>query len=237
MEVCMVPFCFLKLNITFANRMVGFLKIRSIRIMPKNALDTRTAILKTALQLFLKKGYKEVTYQDLIAKTGLSKGAIYHHFASKEDLLACVFEFLLEATTQPVPEEVENIVKDRESFRKLFIDGKAEQIKGFKKMMGGKSFKLNKLLFFLEAINENEKLKSIIEQLMKQEILFLERCFTGLKKHNKLPKGKEPALLAECLFWMLQGTEMKLFFTENSDLGADFINGYHKTIDDFFNII
>jgi hypothetical protein len=144
---------------------------------------------------------------------------------------------LLAATKQPVIKDVANKVKDIDTFRKLFIDGKMEQITGFRKVMGGKSFKLNKLLFFLEAINENEKLKRIIDEVMKQEILFLEQCFAGLKKHNQLPKGKEPALLASCLFWMLQGTEMKLFFTQDNDLGEDFIRGYDKTITDFFSII
>ena len=205
--------------------------------MQNKVIDTRTTILKIALQLFLKKGYKDVTYQELIKKTGLSKGAIYHHFKSKDDLLACVFEYLLAATKQTPIKNIAEIVKDEESFRKLFIDGKVGQISGFKKIMGDKSFKLNKLLFFLEAINENEKLKKIIEELMKEEMIFLEQCFNGLKKHNKLPKGKEPKLLAECLYWMLQGTEMKLFFTENNELGEDFIRGYNKTIADFFSII
>lgn len=205
--------------------------------MRKDASDTRGLILKTALQLFLKKGYKDVTYNDLIEKTGLSKGAIYHHFTSKEDLLASVFEFLLEATKQPAVDGLENKIKDVESFKKLFIAGKKEQIAGFKKMMGTKSFKINKLLFFLEAINENEKLKKVIEELMGQEISFLEQCFEGLRKHKQLPKGKDPKQMAGCLFWMLQGAEMKLFLGQNNELEENFINGYNKTINDFFSII
>jgi AcrR family transcriptional regulator len=205
--------------------------------MAKVAADTRTTILKVALQLFLKKGYKDVSYQDLIKKTGLSKGAIYYHFTSKEDLLVSVFEFLLEATKQPAMEGVEDMVKDKESFAKLFISTKMEQFKGFKKVMESKSIKLNKLLFFLEAINENEKLKKIILELMMEEKIFLERCFTGLKKHDKSMKGKDPAMLAESLYWMLQGAEMMTFFVQNSDTEVAFLKIYNKTIDDFFKII
>jgi AcrR family transcriptional regulator len=205
--------------------------------MSKNTPDTRTTILKTAMQLFFKKGYKAVTYQDLIKKTGLSKGAIYHHFASKEFLLQSVFEFLLEATRQPELIDIESKVKDRDSFISLFIEGKKEQINGFKKIMGTKSFNVNKILFFLEAINENEQLKHTIEDLMKLEQNFLEKCFTALKKNNCIPQDKNPLLLAECLFWMLQGTEMKMFITESTHLEDDFINGYFKTLNDFFSII
>jgi len=190
-----------------------------------------------ALQLFLQKGYKDVSYQDLVKKTGLSKGAIYHYFESKETLLVAVFEFLMEATQQPAVDKPENIVKDRESFIKLFIDSKMVQINGFKKIMDTKELKLNKLLFFIEAINENEQLKQTITELTKQEITFLENCFIMLKKHNNLPAGKDPALLAECLFWMLQGAEMMVFFMQNNDWEQGIMKMYDKTINDFFKII
>lgn len=205
--------------------------------MPKEARDTRVTILKIALQLFLQRGYKDVSYQDIIKKTGLSKGAIYHYFKSKEDLLAHVFEFLLAATRQPDREDPENGVTDHESFRKLFIETKKEQFRNFKMLLKTKSLKFNKILFFLEAITENERLKKIIWELMKHEMRFLEKCFSGLKKHKALPAGKNPALLAESLFWMLQGTEMLMFFVQKNDLEKDFIRMYNKTLDNFFKII
>jgi AcrR family transcriptional regulator len=205
--------------------------------MRKASTDTRASILKVALQLFLKKGYKDVSYTDLIAKTGLSKGAIYHHFKSKEDLLASVFEFLMESGSQPVMGDPEKDVKDYESFRKLFIKTKELQFKNFKKLLDTETVKLNKLLFFLEAINENVKLKKMVLEILKQETVFLEKCFIGLKKHNKLPKGKDPALLAESLFWMLQGTEMLMFFVQDNEKEKDFMKMYNKTIKDFFKII
>jgi len=43
-------------------------------------------IIKTAFILFLQKGYKEVTIKNIMEITGLSKGAIYHHFSSKEEI-------------------------------------------------------------------------------------------------------------------------------------------------------
>ena len=102
-----------------------------------------------------------------------------------------------------------------------------------------KSLKFNKLLFFLEEIIENERLKKTIEELMSHETQFLERCFRSLKNHNQLPKGKRSGnLLAEKpSFWMLQGTEMKIFFMQNNGREEDFISMYNKTIKDFFKII
>src|SRR5579863_4111373 len=144
--------------------------------MPGKVLDTRNVILKTALQLFLKKGYKDVSYQDLMEKTGLSKGALYHHFKSKKELLASTFEFLLEASRQPVLIAPENRVKDYTSFIQLFLEVKLAQIAAMKKFLNTRSLNVNKLLFFLEAIVENDKLKGIIDDMMAEEIKFLESC-------------------------------------------------------------
>jgi AcrR family transcriptional regulator len=205
--------------------------------MAKRASGTRSTILKVALQLFLKKGYKDVSYEDLIKETGLSKGALYHHFRSKEDLLISTFEFLLEASRQQMTEVPFKKAKDRESFKELFVGSKKEQIKGIKKLLGTKTIKFNKLLFFFEAINENERLKASIMELMKEEMQFLEKCFLNMKKHDTLPKGKDPLIMAESLYWMLQGTEMLMFFLKNNDSEKDFIKIYNKTIDNFFKII
>lgn len=48
--------------------------------------DTREHILKVAFNLFLVKSYKEVTMAELVEKSGMSKGAFYHYFKSKEQL-------------------------------------------------------------------------------------------------------------------------------------------------------
>src|SRR5580692_3927817 len=109
--------------------------------MVKISPDTRTNILKTALLLFLEKGYKNVSYQDLVKKIGLSKGAIYHYFASKEELLNAVFDFFSESSRQPVEIGIEHEVKDYRSFRKFYIDLRVAQLKGFKTFLAAEIVK------------------------------------------------------------------------------------------------
>ena len=48
--------------------------------------DSKEHILKTAFNLFLRKNYKEVTMKEIVTESGLSKGAVYHYFVSKEQL-------------------------------------------------------------------------------------------------------------------------------------------------------
>ena len=58
----------------------------------RSAENSKEHILKTALELFLQKNFKEVTMKELVEKTGLSKGAFYHYFPSKEQLFVEVIE-------------------------------------------------------------------------------------------------------------------------------------------------
>jgi AcrR family transcriptional regulator len=50
----------------------------------------RAELIDCAQALFLAKGYERTTINDVIAATGLSKGAFYHHFRAKEDLLEAI---------------------------------------------------------------------------------------------------------------------------------------------------
>ena len=56
----------------------------------KHPEETAARILSAAARLFLEKGYDRTSLQDIIQQTGLSKGAIYHHFSSKEAIFEAI---------------------------------------------------------------------------------------------------------------------------------------------------
>jgi AcrR family transcriptional regulator len=58
----------------------------------RNFDRTRTALIDTAAELFAAKGYDGVAVDSIVLKAGVSKGAFYHHFDSKDDLLDAVAE-------------------------------------------------------------------------------------------------------------------------------------------------
>ncbi len=67
----------------------------------KNPEETVQLILDVAYRLFMKKGYEYTSIQDIIDNLGgLSKGAIYHHFKSKEDILIAVIERMTAQSNQ-----------------------------------------------------------------------------------------------------------------------------------------
>ena len=63
--------------------------------------ETVNLILGVAFRLFMEKGYEHTSIQDIINNLGgLSKGAIYHHFKSKEDILVAVIDRMTAESNQ-----------------------------------------------------------------------------------------------------------------------------------------
>ena len=58
--------------------------------MPRSAEPTRKRILDAAYRLFRRQGYSRVTMEEIAASADLTKRTLYHHFESKDRLLADV---------------------------------------------------------------------------------------------------------------------------------------------------
>jgi AcrR family transcriptional regulator len=56
--------------------------------MPRSADKTRRQILDAAYKLFRRRGYSRVTIEDIATEAGFTKRTLYHHFESKDQLLA-----------------------------------------------------------------------------------------------------------------------------------------------------
>jgi AcrR family transcriptional regulator len=55
--------------------------------------STRQRIIEQAAPLFNQRGFEGCSMQDVLEATGLEKGGVYRHFASKEELAAEVFRY------------------------------------------------------------------------------------------------------------------------------------------------
>ncbi len=66
---------------------------------------TRTALSVAARQLFTERGYAATSTTEVVERAGVSRGALYHHFAAKEELFRAVFEQLEDEITKHVARE------------------------------------------------------------------------------------------------------------------------------------
>jgi AcrR family transcriptional regulator len=60
--------------------------------MPRSADQARQRIIESAYKLFRRQGYSRVTMDDIAAEARLTKRTLYHHFRSKDQLLANVLD-------------------------------------------------------------------------------------------------------------------------------------------------
>ena len=81
----------------------------------------RREVLDIAARLFHERGYQGTSMDEIADAVGLTKGSLYHHFSSKTDILAAIYEeaadFVVEHTTRhddgtPPDEIIRSLVHD-----------------------------------------------------------------------------------------------------------------------------
>ena len=82
-------------------------------------VDSRQEILRTAARLFQQRGYDATSMNDVAAALKLSKGGLYHHFQSKDEILFEIMNHAMELTQERVISPVRGIAGAEERLRAL----------------------------------------------------------------------------------------------------------------------
>ena len=67
--------------------------MKEVNLLPRNKYPEETVqkILDVSMKLFVEKGYEQTTVLDIVSNLGgLTRGAFYHHFKSKEDVFFAI---------------------------------------------------------------------------------------------------------------------------------------------------
>lgn len=81
----------------------------------KNTRNTRSRIVAAAWKLFYEQGYEDTTVDEIVERSGTSKGSFYHYFAGKDALLGTLSTLFDEKYTELTP----NLTDGMSSFDKL----------------------------------------------------------------------------------------------------------------------
>lgn len=79
-------------------------------------MDRKTEIIYATLELAAEHGLRAVSMQQIADKVGIKKASVYNHFASREEIVEAMYDFLREqskANTAAVPMSLEDLLKDK----------------------------------------------------------------------------------------------------------------------------
>lgn len=179
--------------------------------------DTKEHILKKAFVLFMQKSYKEVTMKDIAEETGLSKGAFYHHFSSKEDVFKEVVDayFLAGLDTY-----FDNIPKDNlRNFINLYLQNLVDLIDSMKNHFGLKDSKQGITYYsmsfdILRMFPEYEKVTSKQYQM---ELTNWEEVIANARKNKEIETTMSDFQLAKLFMVINDGLAVKLIMQGRID--------------------
>lgn len=94
--------------------------------------DTKERILETALTLFAQSGYLGTSMHDIAKELGITKGALYKHYASKQEILDSIVKSTAaqyEADTDKIHIHVQNVQRDIPVFTEITEDALFEKVR------------------------------------------------------------------------------------------------------------
>lgn len=74
--------------------------------------ETRERIIESAARVFARKGFQRASLDEVAADAGLTKGAIYWHFKSKNDLLFAMLDARFRQDTAPLLGGLQALIRD-----------------------------------------------------------------------------------------------------------------------------
>lgn len=92
--------------------------------------DTKERILKTALELFAQSGYLGTSMSDIAGQLGITKGALYKHYTSKQDILDSIVDRMNQMDYERA-EAYEMPETEPDSFAEAYLNTPIEKIRAY----------------------------------------------------------------------------------------------------------
>jgi AcrR family transcriptional regulator len=186
----------------------------TVRITDEEFQARSREILSAATRVFARRGCAQATMQDVAAEAGLSVGAIYRYFPSKDDLVQAVFENIGESTRALFARAVERAETPAEMLRNAgwAIEQRFQEAPA-----------REETILVLEAIlaeaRREEGCRSGGRQLREAYIFLTERLFRQAQEQGALDPGVDARVLAVLFVSLMVGLHvLSLELGDNLDM-------------------
>lgn len=177
----------------------------------QQAERTRGVIVASATRLFAQKGYHATSMTDLTVAAGLTRGAIYHHFAGKE----AVFRAVVDAVRTTWGQEVGAELTRHEDA----LDQIAALIRGHARLISERP----ELCLVITGLSEEMRgtqpeLAAALHGVYRELIAVVQGLLTAGRDRGQVRADLDPHLVAVDVVGLLRGVSC---FGVLADLGLD----------------
>lgn len=196
-------------------------------------METREYIVEMAFRSFLSEGFDQVSLNSLIARTNLSKGAFYHYFNSKEDLLNEIANrYLLNYIGRSL-EQAENFDHHASLDRRL--DSLIETMFAFHTSMPNllETNADRKRFFYMlfSVLNQNKKLKLQYNETREKLICKFESLLQTAIANHEISKRIDVQRVAVGLYTILRGTMFEWSISNGDEIEPLMKANLHSILD------
>ncbi|MBD3348929.1 MAG: TetR family transcriptional regulator [Candidatus Eisenbacteria bacterium] len=184
-------------------------------------MDTREKIIRTALRVFLAKGYEGGSLKEVADQAGVTKGGIYHYFESKEELFSEAVAFLTEGMREWSAARFGSIDSTKETLAAILSSGKP-MADAFAELVGedrgthAHSF----VGVLLDAARGSEAVRRRMSAVYAETRENLERLLTDAQERGEIRGDIDCAALALEINAFMEGILLLACLDEAIDLGA-----------------
>ena len=161
--------------------------------------EAKNRILQKTIEVFRKKGYRRTKIDDIANELGVSKGAIYPYFGSKEELFREALCYFQKNMTSDILEKLQENDMDAAEFFDLLM---SYEERGDQELM---------VEICSMALND-QNFREVITEHMKQDMETYEQYFNYRKKTGVLPKNMDAGDLSEKVTILFLGLYFMMIF-------------------------
>ncbi|MBI6875638.1 TetR/AcrR family transcriptional regulator [Clostridium aciditolerans] len=190
-------------------------------------MDTKDRILRTALKLFIERGFVEVSVNDLIKEVGIAKGGFYHHFKSKDELIGEIIEkFIipyLDELIRSVDKSVGSPTKRLQNLFKVPTDIE----KNLRTDLDVNKFNNRALIILIvEAIKKYEVMTNYVIQFSNELLMKVEAVIEEGKSLGEFSSNSDSKSTAWYVISVIQGAIALWIMNPEIDIQMLFENNY-----------
>jgi len=177
--------------------------------------ETKEHILKTSLLLFLQKSYKDVTMREIVEKSGLSKGAFYHYFSSKEELFKEIAYLFFSSGVIDYTKFPQTSLKD---FYMFYVKYISESLLQMQNMIGKENPEKTSLNVFFILFEAAARFPEFLDFELKQynkSVKVWKKLIKHAKDTREIVSKSSDKMIADLFLYCTDGVFLRYVNSEN----------------------